>query len=271
MPDVEGRIRQRATRAAELAAVSVPVASLLTFYARLAEEQLRLLGSHAPRRVPPQGRHTLGDVVDRDAVVAALCDLLEWLPAAAPDALAVAAPTLASRSPAEWRRRLEAFIAALPGAVDEGCEGFVLDAALQPFAEACAAGSQDAANRDTAAAAAQCPFCGDHPSVAVLRDAGHGARRSHVCGVCLTEWAAPRLGCVACGESVFDRLPVFRADELAAARIDACETCRVYLKTIDLTRDGHAVPVVDDLATVPLDLWAREQGYRRLRPHLLRV
>lgn len=76
---------------------------------------------------------------------------------------------------------------------------------------------------------------------------------------------------MACGESVFDRLPVFRADALAAARIDACETCRVYLQTIDLTRDGHAVPVVDDLATVSIDLWAREQGYRRLRPHLLRV
>jgi FdhE protein len=147
----------------------------------------------------------------------------------------------------------------------------VIDAALQPFAEACASRVAADDGRTTAPAAALCRFCGDRPSVGVLREAGHGARRSYVCGLCLTEWPAPRLGCVACGEFAFDRLSVYRADEMAAARVDACDTCRVYLKTIDLTRDGHAVPVVDDLATVSLDLWAREQGYRRLRPHLLRV
>ena len=44
-----------------------------------------------------------------------------------------------------------------------------------------------------------------------------------------------------------------------------------YVKTIDLTRDGLAVPVVDDLASVTLDLWARERGYQRLYPNLLRL
>jgi FdhE protein len=107
--------------------------------------------------------------------------------------------------------------------------------------------------------------------LATLREAGHGSRRSLLCGLCLTEWAAPRIGCVACGETAFASLPVFRAGELAVARVDACDTCRVYVKSIDLTRDGHAVPIVDDLATVALDLWARDQGYRRLRLHLLRV
>jgi formate dehydrogenase maturation protein FdhE len=45
----------------------------------------------------------------------------------------------------------------------------------------------------------------------------------------------------------------------------------VYVKTIDLTLDGQAVPVVDDVASVPLDLWARDAGYVRLRPNLLRL
>jgi FdhE protein len=77
--------------------------------------------------------------------------------------------------------------------------------------------------------------------------------------------------CPACGEERFDRLPVFRAGGVGAARVDACDACRAYVKTIDLTEDGEAVPLVDDLASVPLDLWARGEGYARIRPNLLRL
>jgi len=33
------------------------------------------------------------------------------------------------------------------------------------------------------------------------------------------------------------------------------------LKTIDLTKNGLAVPEVDDLASIPLTLWAEDNGY----------
>lgn len=85
------------------------------------------------------------------------------------------------------------------------------------------------------------------------------------------EWSYFRLVCPACGEQRFDALPVFTSDQVPGARIEACDTCHRYLKTIDLTRDGHAVPSVDDLATVSLDLWARDQGYTRLRSNLLMI
>lgn len=117
----------------------------------------------------------------------------------------------------------------------------------------------------------RCVVCGDRPVVAVLREHGHGARRSVVCGFCLAEWVVPRVECVWCGETRFDKLSNYRADEFPTARIDTCESCRTYIKTIDLARDGTAVPVVDDLATLALDLWARQQGYTRCRPNLLRL
>ena len=81
----------------------------------------------------------------------------------------------------------------------------------------------------------------------MLREAGHGAKRSLLCGLCLTEWPSMRLVCAGCSESQFEKLPVFRADEYDAVRVDACESCRTYIKTIDLTGMGAAVPVVDDL------------------------
>jgi len=116
-----------------------------------------------------------------------------------------------------------------------------------------------------------CPYCSEPPVVSVLREAAHGSRRSHVCGVCLKESAAPRVGCLNCGETDVDRLPIFRTETTDPARIDACDSCHGYVKTIDFTRDGLACVVADDLASVTLDLWAREQGYHRVRPNLLRL
>jgi FdhE protein len=116
-----------------------------------------------------------------------------------------------------------------------------------------------------------CPDCEGPPVVSLLRDAAHGSRRSHVCGTCLRESAAMRLGCDACGESDVQKMSVYRTDATDPARIDACDSCRTYLKTIDLTKDATACPIADDLASVTLDLWAREQGYRRGRPNLLRL
>ena len=113
-----------------------------------------------------------------------------------------------------------------------------------------------------------CPDCDGPPAVALVREAG--GRRSHVCGSCLRESPAPRPGCAACGEQRVEALPIHRTDDLDPARIDACDSCRVYVKTIDLARDGGADPIADDLASLALDRWAREKGYRRLRPNLLR-
>ena len=117
----------------------------------------------------------------------------------------------------------------------------------------------------------RCPFCDSLPVVGGLREAGHGAKRSLLCGLCLSEWDYLRLVCPACGERKFDALPVYTAEQFSGARVEGCDTCRAYLKTIDATKDGLAVPLVDDLATVALDLWARDQGYVRLRPNLLRT
>ena len=54
-------------------------------------------------------------------------------------------------------------------------------------------------------------------------------------------------------------------------RVEACDTCRHYIKTVDLTKKGHAVPVVDELATMPLNLWAQEHGYVKLKTNLLGI
>ena len=52
-------------------------------------------------------------------------------------------------------------------------------------------------------------------------------------------------------------------------RIEGCDTCRRYLKVIDLTRDPEADPLADELATAPLDVHATEAGYQKLLRNLI--
>jgi formate dehydrogenase maturation protein FdhE len=115
-----------------------------------------------------------------------------------------------------------------------------------------------------------CFVCGGLPQVAVLRDLPDAlGRRSLMCSMCATEWRFQRLTCPHCGETEADKLPVHTAESVAHVRIDACTTCMRYIKAVDLRKDGTAVPFVDELAAVELDIWAREQGLTKLRANVL--
>lgn len=92
-----------------------------------------------------------------------------------------------------------------------------------------------------------------------------GSPRNLVCSHCATWWAFARAVCPTCGEDDSRRIAAFSADEFPWARVDACETCHSYLKGFDLRRPGarDVIPLVDDVATLTLDLWAAEHGYHR--------
>ena len=177
----------------------------------------------------------------------ALTGYLEWLQRNAPPPIAEASISLETLA-MPWETLVESY----PANADEA-RSFIVEGLLQAFP------------------GDPCPYCNAAPVVSVLRDAAHGSRRSKVCAVCLAESPAPRLGCLTCGEADVDKLPVFRTEATDPARIDACDNCHGYVKTIDLTRDALACLIADDLASVSLDLWARDQGYRRARPNLLRL
>jgi FdhE protein len=103
----------------------------------------------------------------------------------------------------------------------------------------------------------------------VLRIEGDGGKRMLLCAQCSQEWDFRRILCASCGEEDEKKLPVYVAEQFPHIRMDCCDTCKHFLRTIDLTKDGNAVPLVDDIAAVQLSLWAEEQGYRRIQGNLL--
>jgi len=141
----------------------------------------------------------------------------------------------------------------------------VLEALGAAAGEACAGGL----------AQRGCPRCGGLPQVSYLTDAGEtlvSGPRMLLCCRCGESWVHQRMTCPGCGEQATSKLPIFAdAERFPHLRADACESCRTYLITIDLRKEAEAVPVVDELVALPLDLYVKERGFAKIVPNLMAI
>jgi FdhE protein len=119
----------------------------------------------------------------------------------------------------------------------------------------------------------KCPNCDGLPQLSYFAVSGEElvtGPRYLLCSRCGHSWIFSRMTCAACGESTGEQLPIFQEREhFPHARVDGCRRCQKYLLTFDLRRDSRAVPIVDELACLPLDLYARDQGLTKITPNLL--
>jgi FdhE protein len=153
-------------------------------------------------------------------------------------------------------------------ALPPGPHDFFARAFLQPYA----VGIRSRSNmRWSGPVPYLCPFCKRKPGLGVLRPLGDGGQRSLVCSFCLAEWEFRRIVCPGCGEENHAKLPVYTAEELKHVRVEGCDSCRSYIKTVDMTKSGLAEPIVDEMASIPLDLWAQKQGYTKLQTNLMQL
>jgi FdhE protein len=143
---------------------------------------------------------------------------------------------------------------------------FLARAFLQPCAEFLAGSSLPPVLPMTVC---RCPRCNSLPLLGVLRPEGDGGKRFLQCAFCSQEWEFRRILCAHCGEEQEQKLPVYVAEQFPHVRVECCGSCKHFLRTIDLTKDGNAVPIVDDLAAISLSLWAEENGYTRIQGNLL--
>jgi len=118
-----------------------------------------------------------------------------------------------------------------------------------------------------------CPNCGGLPQLSYFAVSGEAlvsGPRYLVCSRCANKWVFSRMTCAGCGESTGTKLPIYQEQErLPHVRVDGCQTCKKYLLTFDLRRETRAVPVVDEIAALPLDLFARDQGLTKITPNLM--
>jgi hypothetical protein len=111
----------------------------------------------------------------------------------------------------------------------------------------------------------RCPQCGQSPQCGCLRPEGNGTAFFLVCSLCAHEWPFPRAQCPACGEPA-----VFYASErIDHVQTQVCESCARYFHVIRLEKDAAAVPMVDEVAALAMDVWALERGLRKIHPNLV--
>jgi FdhE protein len=242
------------------------VSQLLSFYAGLAFLQQNVFESLGIASTTLEPRDSASWPLLIDRLTPLLPEFVRSLAEICPSPMRERAHTLAQADASVRNSLLTRFWNGRQEQSDhEVLDRSVALAFLQPYAEWLAQ-SQTATSITQRAT---CPICSCEPVCAVLRDQYHGARRGLICSLCMQEWSFPRLRCPGCGEERFEALPVFTPEAMPHVRLDACDTCKLYIKTIDLTKDGRAVPVVDELATASLDLWARDRGYSKLAPNIV--
>jgi FdhE protein len=246
---------QRTRRADELAAAHPFAAEVLRFYQRVAASQKGLYWYLQELSAS-----------DLDALLPKFPEFLSDIETGGTEPIARSAREWKARDTSQSRELLAYHwrSASPPGSP----EALVAWLFLQPYAEHLAERTEHSPER---AATALCPFCSRRPVVGVLRPEGDGAKRSLICSMCATEWPFGRILCPACGEENVDKLAIYTADQFGHVRVEACDTCGCYIKTVDLTKNGRAVPIVDELATIPLNLWAREHHYVKVQANILGI
>jgi len=265
--EYEARIR----RAEKLIAEKSSASELLSFYKRIASFQKSFLVQISGAAFEqPDAQHfgSARDVLDLTLLLPHFRNFLSLIEQHAPNALATAAREIAALPSDSWNALLTSYWE-LGGLFDQqiGAFGqFFPRAFLEPYAAYLAGRT---AVPPVLATPRVCPLCGGRPLFGVLRREGDGGKRYMVCSFCGYEWEFRRILCPTCSEEEEKKLPVYVAEQFPHVRVEACDTCKFFVRTIDLTKDGHAVPVVDDLAAIPLTLWAHELGYSRLQPNLL--
>lgn len=254
---------RRIERAAELATADEVTRPLLRFYSKLLSLQRDLFELLSSR----QGWKPSGSLDhDRTVLRAGVPALLE--------AIAQAGPELLAREAGQLLQGPEAAIDDLLLAcwLVPSDRQFFAKAVLQPYARWLADVGIPPIDRPLARSDNRCPFCGGMPQLSILQTSGgslEGGGRALLCATCLTVWPIRRVLCVHCGEEDERKLGYFHSTTYEQLRIDACDSCRHYLKTVDLTRLGTAVPIVDEVAGASLDVWAREHGYEKIELNLV--
>lgn len=108
-----------------------------------------------------------------------------------------------------------------------------------------------------------CPTCGSLPAMGRLeKEVG---QRFLWCSVCNSQWQFQRLQCPFCLNADQTRLRYFFTDEASPYRVDVCDNCQHYLKTVDerkLEAERQAVMPVMDLLSISLDELAKNEGYQ---------
>ena len=270
---------QRATRLRALARGNA-IDGYLQFLAAIADAQQNAVGDFHPRlpsseqiaraaefRMPPmpasswprdQGwigmlHHIAGAVAANTAM---------------PEGVAKTCGRIAATAHEQLEDQADALLAATLESVDLAMAPLVM-AALQVHWVALTAAFANADSVKPLDVAGVCPLCGTLPVASIVRARNpyQGYRYLH-CALCATEWHLVRIKCSHCESTEGIHYHSIEGGS-SAIRAEACDNCKTYRKICYQEHDRDVEPLVDDLASLALDLLMTEEGFQRASGHPL--
>ncbi|OGW40986.1 MAG: hypothetical protein A2010_15985 [Nitrospirae bacterium GWD2_57_9] len=110
----------------------------------------------------------------------------------------------------------------------------------------------------------KCPVCNAQPVVTWI---GEDTARHVSCSVCTTSGQTIKTGCPVCLATDASKQKTLFFEGEEGFRIDTCDRCRSYVKTIDVALVNRWSVPVADLASLPLDIIVQDKGYARRAPN----
>jgi len=145
--------------------------------------------------------------------------------------------------------------------IDQGVMNFLLHTTIKPFVEVTASHLKDKVDEDLWDKG-YCPICGSQPLMGELR--GEEGKRIWTCSFCGNQWRGKRVMCPFCENTDHGSLRYFYTEKERAYRIDICDKCKRYIKTVDSRQLAEEIFLpVEDIATLHLDILAADKGFKR--------
>jgi FdhE protein len=145
--------------------------------------------------------------------------------------------------------------------IDQGVMNFLLHTTIKPFVEMMASHLKDKVDEDLWDKGI-CPICGSQPLMGELR--GEEGKRIWTCSFCGNQWKGRRLMCPFCENTDHRTLRYFHTEKEKAYRIDICDKCKRYIKTVDSRQLSEEIFLpVEDIGTLHLDILAANKGFKR--------
>ncbi|MCJ7616622.1 MAG: formate dehydrogenase accessory protein FdhE [Desulfobacterales bacterium] len=149
-------------------------------------------------------------------------------------------------------------------AIDKEVLLFMAHESIKPSISLCAQQVSAYIDKNMPWGKGYCPVCGSPPAISILRGEGE---RFLFCSFCDHEWHSLRIYCPFCENKDQKTLHYFFSEEEEEYRVDVCDQCRRYIKTIDTRKiERHMYPFVEQVTTLHLDIIAQNQGLQSGHP-----
>ena len=145
--------------------------------------------------------------------------------------------------------------------IKKGDLAFIVYNSIKPSLSICAQQLLAYLDKDQPWAKGYCPVCGSLPALSMFE--GEAGERFLLCGFCEHKWSSRRLYCPFCDNTDSKALNYLYSEEEKEYRVDLCDKCKKYIKTIDTRKTERIIyPPLENVATLHLDIKAKELKFK---------